>query len=585
MQGLNDEDEFVTRFILYNFNSTADVLHDPDATCASGDYDDERDILLCPRFDRSFCLYCEDMASKTLIPTNYTTDIQEPRTSLNTDEDEEKALKTVLVIVLLAFMVVFFCCMLIMCAWCHDIRHGKDPLDFLQEEMPKVKNKSLMYTDMFDLQLGGTMDSEPQLVNLKDANSPGIEMAATPVSKSESRNSNLEAMYIDENGNGVFTFFGRPRKRTAEERARQQNLVMSFLWSSDNCTNNHIHLKDGDVQFDNRKQVGKGHFGKIILGTYHYSRCAMKVMEGDNLESYIREGELIFQASFHPNICRFYGIYIENDITYLVMEYYEDGSIVDAMEKQNFNEQQKLLMCMQLAVGTYHLKSKGICHGDIGARNCLLNLNNRPLRLAITDFGLSCTISSPKPVAKIAARWASLEYIQSKTPSFEADCWAVGCTFVEIFNDGERPYGDMRTKTIIKNLLKGNFHPKLIGEYPITKVLEDIFSENIAIEEVVTTVESIMKDKYNSADDLEKVQSNTTDTFRTSATDTQLFQFMSSAFKSNEDTPGISVDTNSSNFSDRISAPLNFTPMPFAGGGALQEAETEYSTTLTLNEI
>ena len=97
-----------------------------------------------------------------------------------------------------------------------------------------------------------------------------------------------------------------------------------------------------------------------FLGSYRYSPCALKQIDSDNLEAYIREGNLLLRASFHPNICRFYGIY-ENTGTnemYLVMDYYPNGSIKDVMEHRSFQECEKLAMCKQLAIGVYHLKSE-----------------------------------------------------------------------------------------------------------------------------------------------------------------------------------------------------------------------------------
>ena len=73
---------------------------------------------------------------------------------------------------------------------------------------------------------------------------------------------------------------------------------------------------------------------------------------------------------------------------YLVMDFYPDGSIVDAMKTKQFTKENKITMCHQLAIGAYHLKSEGIFHGDIGARNCLINLSSQPIGIAITDFGI-----------------------------------------------------------------------------------------------------------------------------------------------------------------------------------------------------
>ena len=70
------------------------------------------------------------------------------------------------------------------------------------------------------------------------------------------------------------------------------------------------------------------------------------------------------------------------------MDFFADGSIVDAMKIKKVSKHDKITMCHQIAIGAYHLKSEGIFHGDIGARNCLVCFRSQPIRIAITDFGI-----------------------------------------------------------------------------------------------------------------------------------------------------------------------------------------------------
>lgn len=97
-------------------------------------------------------------------------------------------------------------------------------------------------------------------------------------------------------------------------------------------------------------------------------------------------------------------------------------------------------------------------HGDLAARNCLLDDN---LEIKIGDFGLSremyrtdyVTINDIyRPI-----RWMALECLTSKKPRFttKSDVWSYGIVLWEIFTLGSYPYEEFDNGDLGKHLQAG----------------------------------------------------------------------------------------------------------------------------------
>lgn len=169
----------------------------------------------------------------------------------------------------------------------------------------------------------------------------------------------------------------------------------------------------------------------------------------------------------------------EEDAIWLILEYCNLGELKKYLRKNNkmllleanvgvVNSKSLCIWSNQVSNGLAYLEEHEIMHGDIAARNILLNSSNHEHPIAkITDFGLSKSfyeyvdyqeISKSTPVPW---RWMAYEVIavDDKMCSLKSDVWSFGVLLWEIFSLGKLPYPEFRKldKKFLESLEDGQF--------------------------------------------------------------------------------------------------------------------------------
>eukprot|EP00493_Phyllostaurus_siculus_P026059 UN26404 len=165
---------------------------------------------------------------------------------------------------------------------------------------------------------------------------------------------------------------------------------------------------------------------------------------------------------------------MDESMNFLVMEYFPEGSLLNAIQTRNFSDKDKLNLCAGITNGLWHLHASEVLHGDLALRNVLINTVT--MRAVLSDFGQSCRHPCKSPREIICPRWSSPALIRTRLLTFDSDIWAIGVTFWELFSNGRKPYLHLKGNEVISRLMETNLHPKIDDSWPISDILTRIFT-------------------------------------------------------------------------------------------------------------
>jgi serine/threonine protein kinase len=247
--------------------------------------------------------------------------------------------------------------------------------------------------------------------------------------------------------------------------------------------------KDYEIPRENLKInetciLGSGAFGVVYKGTVLKENdayeVAVKMLKQNMTVQYFKalmdELKIMAYIGKHPNVVRLVGSCSKNIKKlelYVAVEYCIHGNIRDFLKfrrasfanmvvngvltpttyigniaRQNsFGKTHSTMdligWAQQIANGMDYLSSKQVIHGDLAARNILIDSE----RIAkISDFGLSrrlvdCTnYSKTSKNTPLPLRWMAPESLKFKKFSTKTDTWSFGILLWEVFALGQTPY-------------------------------------------------------------------------------------------------------------------------------------------------
>lgn len=141
----------------------------------------------------------------------------------------------------------------------------------------------------------------------------------------------------------------------------------------------------------------------------------------------------------------------------LTLEYMPNGSLRGYMKKngQNISIRQRYIWALEATESVELLHSHGICQGDVGPGNFLLDAN---LELKICDFGGS-SIDGSKATVAPGVRYR-LPSLQSAT--IKEDLFALGST-IYLIATGHDPYYELPDEEEVERLYQDGVFPDLTG--------------------------------------------------------------------------------------------------------------------------
>ncbi|KAF3425472.1 hypothetical protein E2986_03483 [Frieseomelitta varia] len=143
----------------------------------------------------------------------------------------------------------------------------------------------------------------------------------------------------------------------------------------------------------------------------------------------------------HTNIVAYYGAWIENNHSYILMEYATRGTLKDLLENNEtpLKEEDALYLFSQVVLGVHHIHFKRILHRDLKPENIMLT-GSRGDIVKIGDFGVSKNFAEYHSLltnSSIVCRAGSFRYmapemLRDQSYDFKCDVWSMGVILYEM---------------------------------------------------------------------------------------------------------------------------------------------------------
>ena len=212
-------------------------------------------------------------------------------------------------------------------------------------------------------------------------------------------------------------------------------------------TINHIEkIKLEDIELNTK--IGEGGQAKVFKGVFRGNQVAVKVMQNIDFKCFAHELVIIAYLE-HPNIPKFYGIVIQQNIICLVFDYIQ-GKTLDEFKPSDFTDQQKYKMIYDLSSILEYIHMNKFIHRDLKPENCMIDTKGK---IFLIDFGIAkvCTIEDyTRTRAKGTVNYLAPECLDPSDIEDEQiiskittkiDVWAFGCIVSWLFS-GYLPWCD-----------------------------------------------------------------------------------------------------------------------------------------------
>ncbi|XP_017784026.1 PREDICTED: testis-specific serine/threonine-protein kinase 3-like isoform X2 [Nicrophorus vespilloides] len=238
----------------------------------------------------------------------------------------------------------------------------------------------------------------------------------------------------------------------------------------------HSHTTQNTESQKDRKTVLETHgyfLGKTIgAGSYATVRMAHSELHGGNVaikivskytapEDYLkkflpREIEVV-KGLKHPNLIRFLQAIETTHRVYIVMEYAENGSLLDIIRKESFIQEQRARKWFrQLVDAIEYCHERGVVHRDIKCENLLMDIN---YNIKVSDFGFARTYVKHQNGHPVLSEtfcgsyaYASPEILRGiPYQPHQSDIWSMGVVlYAMVF--GRLPFDDTNYSLLLKQV-------------------------------------------------------------------------------------------------------------------------------------
>ncbi|NXS32353.1 NEK3 kinase, partial [Pomatostomus ruficeps] len=234
------------------------------------------------------------------------------------------------------------------------------------------------------------------------------------------------------------------------------------------------------------KVLGEGSFGRALLVHHRISdqKYVMKEirlpMSSSGVENSRKEAVLLAKMK-HPNIVAFKESFEADGHLYIVMEYCDDGDLMQKIKHQGgnlFPEDTILHWFVQMCLAVKHIHDKRVLHRDIKSKNVFLTQSGK---VKLGDFGSARLLAHPMSYACTYVGtpyyippeiWESLPY------NNKSDIWSLGCILYELCTL-KHPFQANSWKHLILKICKGSYNPLPSHySYELHYLIKQMFKRN-----------------------------------------------------------------------------------------------------------
>ncbi|XP_063626680.1 testis-specific serine/threonine-protein kinase 3-like isoform X2 [Cydia splendana] len=235
------------------------------------------------------------------------------------------------------------------------------------------------------------------------------------------------------------------------------------------------------------RTIGSGSYAtvKVASSDRHNCQVAIKIISkfqapGDYLKKFLPREIEVVKGLKHENLIRFLQAIETTHRVYIVMEYAENGSLLDIIRKdQHIDEVRGRRWFRQLVEAVEYCHERGVVHRDIKCENLLMD---HGLNIKLSDFGFARGHMKPKNGVYALSEtfcgsyaYASPEILKGVPyKPQDSDIWSMGVVLYAIVY-GRLPFDDTNYTQLLKVQNKVSFprEPRVSADCRklITKVL------------------------------------------------------------------------------------------------------------------
>ncbi|XP_023312990.1 testis-specific serine/threonine-protein kinase 3-like [Anoplophora glabripennis] len=220
------------------------------------------------------------------------------------------------------------------------------------------------------------------------------------------------------------------------------------------------------------KTIGTGSYAtvRVAHSERHEGDVAIKIVSkfsapADYLKKFLPREIEVVKGLRHPNLIRFLQAIETTHRVYIVMEYAENGSLLDIIRKDQYiDEPRARKWFKQLVSAVEYCHERGVVHRDIKCENMLMDVD---WNVKLSDFGFAKGHVKPKNGQTILSEtycgsyaYASPEILRGipYQPQY-ADVWSMGVVlYAMVF--GRLPFDDSNYKELLKQVSNKVSFPK-----------------------------------------------------------------------------------------------------------------------------